>query len=163
MMPMTNVFSVFCENYNIEIGNHSYNHLYDFGSLDEASTISEIYRSHEIIYNCTKQEPKGFISPGWSISKNVIKHLIKLNYEYDTSFYPSIFLYPMLLKIFFNHKKNLKKAIGVLNRKDYLVPFYSKLRPFFLDEKMNIVKNRLYFARISKKSSGSRNVVFNYV
>ena len=131
----------FCENYNIEIANHSYNHLFEFGKLDEASIISEIHKSHEIIYNCTKQEPKGFISPNWSISKNVIKHLIKLNYEYDTSFYPSIFLYPMLLKIFFNHKKNLKKAIGVLNRKDYLVPFYTKLRPFFLDEKMNIVKN----------------------
>jgi len=131
------------DNENIEIANHSYNHLFNFGSRDEKTTYDEIYKSHEIIYKCTGKESKGFISPTWSISKNTIKNLIMLNYEYDTSFFKSLYLFPAVLKIFASHihKKKFQKAFQILNRRDYLVPFKYDKEPFFIDSNMNKVSS----------------------
>ncbi len=132
------------DNDNIEIANHSYNHLFNFGSRNEETIYNEIYKSHEIIYKCTGQESKGFISPTWSISNNVIKSLIKLNYDYDTSYFQSIFIYPAVLKIFFSHliKGKFSKSLNILNRRDYLIPFNRRSKPFFLNSRMQIVPNK---------------------
>jgi peptidoglycan/xylan/chitin deacetylase (PgdA/CDA1 family) len=130
-------------NENIEIANHSYNHLFNFGSRSDQIIYDEIYKSHELIFKCTGKEAKGFISPTWSVSKNVIKNLIKLNYTYDTSFFQSIYLYPAVLKIVLSHvtKKKFKKAYQILNRKDYLLPFKYNKEPFFLNSNMEKVSN----------------------
>ena len=135
------IIKALSDNQNIEIANHSYNHLFNFGSRNEQINYDEIYKSHEIIFKCTGRESKGFISPTWSISKNTIKNLIKLNYEYDTSFFKSIYLFPAVLKIFTSHiiKKKFDKAFQILNRRDYLIPFKSYKEPFFLDSNMNKV------------------------
>ena len=131
------------DNENIEIANHSYNHLFNFGSRSEEVIYDEIYKSHELIYKCTGKEAKGFISPTWSVSKNVIKNLIKLNYTYDTSFFPSIFLYPAVLKIVASHivKKKFRKAFQIMNRRDYLIPFKYDNEPFFINDEMKKVPN----------------------
>ena len=125
----------------VEIANHSYNHLFNFGSRSEKEIYDEIYKSHELIYKCTGKEAKGFISPTWSVSQNVIKSLIKLNYVYDTSFFKSIFLYPVVLKIVYSHlrKKKFRKAFQILNRRDYFVPFKYDRKPFFINSKMEKV------------------------
>ncbi len=126
---------------DIEIANHSYNHFHNFGSLSEKDTYDEIYKSHKIIYDCTGKEPKGFVSPAWAISKNVIRSLINLNYEYDTSFFRSIFLYPMVAKIFLSQlsAKKYSRAFKIINRRDYLFPFKYKNEPFFLNQEMQMV------------------------
>mgnify|MGYP001189345813 CR=1 FL=1 len=128
---------------NVEIANHSYNHLFNFGSRNEQVIYDEIYKSHELIFKCTQKESKGFISPTWSVSKNVIKNLIKLNYSYDTSFFKSIYLYPAVLKIVASHilKKKFKKAFQIMNRRDYLIPFKYDYEPFFINSQMKIVSN----------------------
>ena len=130
-------------NSNVEIANHSYNHLFNFGSRSEEVIYDEIYKSHELIYKCTGKEAKGFISPTWSVSKNVIKNLIKLNYTYDTSFFQSIYLYPVVLKIVLSHiaKGKFKKAYQILNRRDYLIPLKYDEEPFFLNSNMEKVFN----------------------
>ena len=131
------------DNDNVEIANHSYNHLFNFGSRNEQVTYDEIYRSHELIFKCTGKEAKGFISPAWSVSKNVIKNLIKLDYSYDTSFFKSIYLYPVILKIIASHiaKKKFKKAFQIMNRRDYLIPFKYDYEPFFINSEMKKVSN----------------------
>ena len=128
---------------NVEIANHSYNHLFNFGSRSDQIIYDEIYKSHELIFKCTGKEAKGFISPTWSVSKNVIKNLIKLNYTYDTSFFQSIYLYPAVLKIVLSHltKKKFKKAYQILNRRDYLLPFKYDEEPFFINSNMKKVLN----------------------
>lgn len=132
------------DNDNIEIANHSYNHLFDFGSKEKTVVYDEIYKSHEILYKCTGQEPKGFIAPTWSISKNVIDTLIDLEYQYDTSYFQSIFLFPAVIKIFISHikKKKFAKAFQILNRRDYLIPFKSNKNPFFINREMKIVPKK---------------------
>tara|TARA_B110000259_G_C13992955_1_gene393261 strand:+ start:499 stop:1440 length:942 start_codon:yes stop_codon:yes gene_type:complete len=131
------------DNDNVEIANHSYNHLFNFGSRSEQVIYDEIYKSHELIFKCTGKEAKGFISPTWSVSKNVIKNLIKLNYSYDTSFFKSIFLYPAVLKIVASHivKKKFKKAFQIMNRRDYLIPFKYNYEPFFINSEMKKVSS----------------------
>ena len=131
------------DNSNVEIANHSYNHLFNFGSRSNEVIYDEIYKSHELIYKCTGKEAKGFISPTWSVSKNVIKNLIKLNYNYDTSFFQSIYLYPAVLKIVLSHlaKKKFRKAYQILDRRDYLIPFKYDEEPFFLNSNMEKVSN----------------------
>ena len=131
------------DNDNVETANHSYNHLFNFGSRSEQVIYDEIYKSHELIFKCTGKEAKGFISPTWSVSKNVIKNLIKLNYSYDTSFFKSIFLYPAVLKIVASHivKKKFKKAFQIMNRRDYLIPFKYNYEPFFINSEMKKVSS----------------------
>ena len=131
------------DNDNVEIANHSYNHLFNFGSSSEQVIYDEIYKSHELIFKCTGKEAKGFISPTWSVSKNVIKNLIKLDYAYDTSFFKSIYLYPAILKIVASHiaKKKFQKAFQIMNRRDYLIPFKYNYDPFFINSEMKIVSN----------------------
>ena len=130
-------------NNNVEIANHSYNHFFNFGSRNDQIIYDEIYKSHELIFKCTGKEAKGFISPTWSVSKNVIKNLIKLNYNYDTSFFQSIYLYPAVLKIVLSHlaKKKFRKAYQILDRRDYLIPFKYDEEPFFLNSNMEKVSN----------------------
>ena len=134
------VLQKFCNENNVEIANHSYNHYFDFGSKNKKIIFDEIYKSHEIIFKCTNQEPRGFISPTWSISKNVISSLINLKYSYDTSLFRSVFLYPMILKIFTSHLANgdLSKSFKIINRKDYLFPFKFTKEPFFLNENLEM-------------------------
>ena len=131
------------DNENVEIANHSYNHLFNFGSRSEEVIYDEIYKSHELIFKCTGKESKGFISPTWSVSKNVIKNLIKLNYTYDTSFFKSIYLYPAVLKIVVSHilKKKFKKAFQIMNRRDYLIPFKYDYEPFFINGEMKKISD----------------------
>ena len=131
------------DNENVEIANHSYNHLFNFGSRSEQVIYDEIYQSHELIFKCTQKEAKGFISPTWSVSKNVIKNLIKLDYSYDTSFFKSIYLYPVVLKIVLSHiaKKKFKKAFQIMNRRHYLIPFKYDYEPFFINSEMKMVPN----------------------
>ena len=138
------IIKMLSDNELIEIGNHSYSHLFNFGSASEKIVYDEIYKSHEIIYKCTGYEPKGFIAPTWSISKNVIKSLINLNYEYDTSFFQSIVLYPAVLKIFTSHllKRKYLKAFQILNRRDYLNLFKFNSEPFYLDSDMRQVSEK---------------------
>ena len=129
------------ERNDIEIANHSYNHHHNFGALNKKETYEEIYRSHEIIYKCTGKDCKGFVSPAWAISKNVIKSLIDMHYVYDTSFFRSIFLYPMVAKIFCSQilAKKYSRAFKIINRRDYFFPFKYKNEPFFLNANMKEV------------------------
>lgn len=62
----------------------------------------EIRKAHDIIMQCIGHEPQGFIAPAWSTSCAVVTELINLHY-FDTSVFTSIFLYPILTKMIFNH------------------------------------------------------------
>lgn len=121
-----------------EIGNHSYNHLFNFGSLDSNNLKDEIFKTHEKIFKIIGHEPKGFIAPTWGFSKKLLEILLELKYEYDTSSFPSIILYPMIAKIVYNHKLNIKKGIKILNRSDWFDPLYKPTSPYLINKSGNI-------------------------
>lgn len=84
-----------------EIGNHTYTHETRLGTLPQAQLEYEVLKAHEIITKCVGYEPKGFISPTWNISPAVVQLLLENGYRYDTSIFPSYFLYLLLLKLKF--------------------------------------------------------------
>jgi peptidoglycan/xylan/chitin deacetylase (PgdA/CDA1 family) len=113
-----------------EIANHSFNHRFEFASLTNRDVEYEIETTHKMIADTIGVEPKGFIAPAWNASKAVWACLLNLNYEYDTSYFPSIFLYPMAASISFNHRKNSVKAREVFRRRDYAIPLFGTKKPF---------------------------------
>lgn len=117
-----------------EIGNHSWGHLFNFALLTKSNLRDEVLRSHEKIFNTIGIEPKGFIAPAWATSEKLLNILIELNYEYDTSSFPSILLYPMITKIFFNHILNINKGIKILQRNDWIDPLVKPTKPYLVDQ-----------------------------
>jgi peptidoglycan/xylan/chitin deacetylase (PgdA/CDA1 family) len=113
-----------------EIGNHSWSHHFNIGSLPPAEVRDEIKRSHDRIAQTIGREPKGFIAPAWATSPTVINTLIDLRYEYDTSDFPSPLLYPMTAKIALNHAGNWRKGLRMLNRKDWMTPLQNRRTPY---------------------------------
>ena len=116
-----------------EIGNHSWHHYFNIGALKPNQIREEVYRAHDRIAECTKREPRGFIAPAWAVSRHLIEVLIDRRYSYDTSFFPSLLLYPMLARIALNHASMPRKALRMVDRKDWMVPLNKPLRPFFVD------------------------------
>ena len=116
-----------------EIGNHSHTHCLNLGRLKQQEIQDEILYAHEAIHNCTGIEPTGFICPGWSTSKKVLKVLIDNNYLYDASIFPSPIIYPAVMKNAFNHLSRPKKFIEIISRKDYSFPFSKPISPFISD------------------------------
>lgn len=125
-----------------EIGNHSYNHLFNFGSLNKLDLKDEIFKTHEKIFQIIGKEPKGFVAPTWGYSKELIEILIELKYEYDSSSFPSFALYPMIAKILYNHRTNFQKGLKILNRSDWLDPFLKPTNPYLINSYGKINKLR---------------------
>jgi len=125
-----------------EIGNHTWSHPMNLGALRKEEVREEIFRAHELITKCTGREPKGFISPAWSTSCNVAATLIELKYTYDTSVFSSIMLFPMVLKMAFNHLNNRYKLKTILNRRDWLYPFTKPITPYIADANYRSLNKR---------------------
>jgi peptidoglycan/xylan/chitin deacetylase (PgdA/CDA1 family) len=108
-----------------EIGNHSWSHPLNLGAMKKSEIQEEVQKAHEIIKNTINIEPKGFIAPGWSTSRKLMEVLIAMNYLYDTSVFPSIVLYPFLLKMFLNHIGD-RRLLKIFHRSDLLYFLYKK-------------------------------------
>ncbi len=121
-----------------EIGNHSWSHHFNLGSLSSVELRDEVHRSHDLISEITGIEPKGFISPCWSTSAKLVEILLELEYSYDTSAFPSFLLYPMVAKIALNHWQKPLKGFRALRRRDWLGPIKFSKHPFYLDSKMKV-------------------------
>jgi hypothetical protein len=112
-----------------EIGNHSYSHRRDIGTLTDGETRKDIEKAHNIITKITGIEPKGFISASWASSKWITKALIDLDYLYDTSYFPSWLMYGMDVKNFVNHIGS-PRILSTIKRKDFHIPIIGHRQAF---------------------------------
>lgn len=112
-----------------EIGNHSWSHYNNLGSLSSKEIYAEIKRAHDIIYKAIGKPPRGFIAPGWATSDNMLRELSKLKYKYDTSTFPSWVMFPMLCKLLINRWDQQRKW-RVLDRSDFLINLFGPRRRF---------------------------------
>jgi hypothetical protein len=113
-----------------EIGNHSWTHYINLGSLSTEEIRFEVRASHFRIADCIGYEPRGFVAPAWSWSPRLAKVLISCGYDYDASLFPTPLLYAFLAKNALNHLNQPKKLRRVLDRKDWLEPIRAKKDPF---------------------------------
>lgn len=113
-----------------EIGNHSYNHKQNLGYLNYNEIETEVMKSHELIAKICGKEPKGFIAPAWAASTNLIDILLKNGYLYDTSLFPSYFMWLASMKVWWNFR-NDNRRFTVLQRRDRMANLFASRKPFF--------------------------------
>ena len=130
-----------------EIANHSYSHKLNLGSLSVDDIEDELMRSHEIISKVTGKEPRGFVAPGWSFSTNLMKILKKNGYLYDTSVFPSYFMWAASIKLWLKARENSRRRI-ILDRKDRLFNLFARRKPFMIEGMLTIPLPVTPFARI---------------
>jgi peptidoglycan-N-acetylglucosamine deacetylase len=72
-----------------EIGNHSFEHRYDFSRRSAAEQRDDIARGRDAIERATGYRPVGFRAPGYLINDLAFEQLSALGVEYDSSVFPS--------------------------------------------------------------------------
>lgn len=112
-----------------EIGNHTYSHPVNLGTLPRDQMQDEIRRAHQLIEEAAGAPPKGFIAPVWATGAQVLETLIELGYEYDTSSFPSWLMYPSIAKITLNHLGNARMG-SFLRRKDFGFNLVGSRQPY---------------------------------
>lgn len=117
-----------------EIANHSYNHKENLGCLDYDELEMEVMKSHEIIAKVCGKEPKGFVAPGWAASTNLVNILLKHDYLYDTSVFPSYFMWLLLARIRWNCRNPDRKST-LLQRSDWTANLFACTKPYFSNGK----------------------------
>lgn len=115
-----------------EIGNHSWTHHGNLGATDPQKQKDEITRTHERITEVIGVEPKGYISPTWSMSPTSIQTLLDLGYIYDTSAFPSPVMLAAILKLKLNSQADQKFDANFLSRNDKKVLLYGTRRPYLI-------------------------------
>ncbi|MBI4678115.1 MAG: polysaccharide deacetylase family protein [Elusimicrobia bacterium] len=117
-----------------EVGNHSYSHPHNLGSLGRSAIEREVMKSHELIFNACGREPRGFIAPGWATSTDLLDVLIEHRYLYDTSLLPSCFMWLASAKVYWNYRDHERRR-SVLQRRDWLANLVGSREPFLTDGK----------------------------
>lgn len=112
-----------------EIGNHSYNHCQSLGAMPIGQMRDEIMRSHDAIAAVVGSEPKGFIAPCWSTSAELVGVLQDAGYVYDTSVFPSYFMWLILAKLWINFRGDPRRR-EFLQRRDWLANLLADTRPY---------------------------------
>ena len=109
-----------------EIGNHSWSHVMNLSSMDKKSIYNEVKMAHDKIAKTIGSEPKGFISPFWSTSPRLIGVLEQLSYLYDTSYFPSWVMFPMVIKNLYNHLGSDRLLSIMSNQNNFLSYLFGK-------------------------------------
>lgn len=125
-----------------EIGNHSLTHNPNLGNLPRPEMEYEVVKSHEVIAKCIGHEPRGFISPSWSTSADLVDILIKNNYLYDTSIFPSYFQYLVLFKLALMTKKHSNFHVSFRQRRDKWAFLFAPRKPYFIKPDSLIKKQK---------------------
>lgn len=123
-----------------EIGNHTWSHPLNLGALPRVRIREEIRRAHDRIAECAGAPPRGFVAPNWSLSRAVIAELVELGYTYDTSLFPSVFLYALVAKCTLNTLRYPARLRAGLGRRDWFYPLARPVRPHFVDERFRRVE-----------------------
>jgi peptidoglycan/xylan/chitin deacetylase (PgdA/CDA1 family) len=71
-----------------EIGNHSFEHRYDFSRRSRGEQRDDIARGSAAIERVTGSRPVGFRAPGYLVNDGVFEQLAALGVEYDSSVFP---------------------------------------------------------------------------
>lgn len=116
-----------------EIGNHSYSHKLNLDSLSYNELEMEVMKSHELITKACGKAPRGFIAPAWAASDNLVDILLKNGYLYDTSVFPSYFMWLISAKIKKSNFRNNGSKMTVFRRRDLVANLFASTKPYFSD------------------------------
>ena len=83
-----------------EIGSHSFRHEPWFHLYSPTDIDDELARTEEHIQKATGRRPTGFRGPGFSVSENTLRALLRRGYRYDASTLPT-FIGPLARAYYF--------------------------------------------------------------
>lgn len=113
-----------------ELANHTQNHLFNFSKLSYEKKEEEIALCEDAIKEATGIKPVGFRAPGWDIDSQTLQILENRGYLYDSSIFPSLFLFAIVPYIALRNKKLPHvKSVG---RPEY---GFAPLKPYHPDKK----------------------------
>ena len=72
-----------------EIGNHTYTHPYDLIQRSDDEIAREIDEAHRILSEVRGSPVAGFRAPGYHMSDDVYRALVRTGYRYSSSIFPS--------------------------------------------------------------------------
>jgi peptidoglycan/xylan/chitin deacetylase (PgdA/CDA1 family) len=90
------------------LGNHSFSHEPWFHIYPPEKVEEEIARAETEIERVTGQRPRGYRGPGFSLTPETLRVLLKRGYLFDASTFPT-FLGPIARAYYFFKSKNLSK------------------------------------------------------
>lgn len=71
-----------------EIGNHTFNHLYDLTRRDQSVQVHEVRAGADAIEAAVGRRPVGFRAPGYTITDQLVEVLQSEGVQYDSSVFP---------------------------------------------------------------------------
>lgn len=104
-----------------EIGNHSFHHEPWLHLYPEAEIEAELAEAEEHIERVTGRRPVGFRGPGFVFSNEILRVLLRRDYEYDASTFPTFMgpiaraYYFMTTKLTPEEKEERKELFGKLS------------------------------------------------
>jgi hypothetical protein len=108
-----------------EVGNHSFHHAPWLNGKVNSIIEKEILDAEEQIFNVTGQKPIGFRAPGCKWTPTLLEILIKHNYGYDSSLFPT-YISPVTRFFYF---RNLKFTEEEKNKHKNMVGFKEVIKP----------------------------------
>lgn len=112
-----------------EIANHTQNHLHEFDKLSISEQAEEIEQCHQIVFRKLKIKMNGFRAPGYNIHKSSLAVLKKLEYEYESSSFPTSLL--PIMKILITSKAKSRQRV---NSGGNLLNMFAKSTPYKIPE-----------------------------
>lgn len=132
-----------------EIADHSFSHNYQLTRLSEEEIFQEIKQNKDFLEETAGIVCKGFRSPGYNSSKELISVLKSVGYIYDSSLFPSISYYLAKWLLI-----NLKKLSGH-NSKSIISSFadaFGRYTPEFIDKTVRDTKKEGSFVELPMTS-----------
>ena len=132
-----------------EIADHSFSHNYQLTRLPKEEIFQEIKKNKDFLEETAGIVCKGFRSPGYNSSEELISVLKSVGYTYDSSLFPSISYYIAKWLLI-----NLKKLSGH-NSKSIISSFadaFGKYTPEFIDKTVRDTKKEGNFVELPMTS-----------
>jgi hypothetical protein len=95
------------------LGNHSFSHPQNFGSLGPLARQKEILKCHTAIKQVTGIAPTAFRAPGYAYSDEDSMYLADLGYKYNSSVLPGPTTF-LIKALTFRNKAYRKKSLNVI-------------------------------------------------
>ena len=128
-----------------EIADHSFSHNYQLTRLPKDEIFQEIKKNKDFLEETAGIVCKGFRSPGYNSSADLISALKSVGYTYDSSLFPSISYYIAKWLLI-----NLKKLAGH-NSKSIISSFsdaFGRYTPEFIDKTVRDTKKNGTFVEL---------------
>ncbi|MFH1691085.1 MAG: polysaccharide deacetylase family protein [Candidatus Omnitrophota bacterium] len=95
-----------------EVANHTMNHYAHFYNLNFREKQNEIVEADKVLSDIVGEKIKGFRAPGWGIDSDALKILKSVQYDYDSSIFPSKLVVILSLANWLMNKGRLNRGMG---------------------------------------------------